>query len=183
MIADPRLHTMTAEEFEAFAFLPENADRVFELIAGEPVEVPSNLFSSSIGIRIAARIMAFVDTHDLGYVTGEAGGYWVADDMYAPDVAYISKARQPELQRTGFGTIALDLAVEVVSPSDSERKLRLKISHYLAAGTTVWVWFTDEQRVEIHRPGKAVEVLGIEAVVDGEAILPGFKLPVKDILK
>jgi len=58
MIAEPRRRTMSAEEFEAFTFLPENADRVFELIAGAPVEVPSILFSSSIGIRIAARIMA-----------------------------------------------------------------------------------------------------------------------------
>jgi hypothetical protein len=32
MIAEPRTPTMTAE---AFAFLPDNADRVFELIGGD----------------------------------------------------------------------------------------------------------------------------------------------------
>lgn len=183
MIAEPRTRPLTAEEFEAFAFQPENADRVFEFIGGEPVEVPSNGYSSKTSIRIAIRVGAFVEAQDLGHVTGEAAGYWVAGELYAPDLAFLAKARLVELPREGFIPIAPDLAIEVVSPTDSERKLRVKISHYLAAGTTVWVWFTDEARVEVHRPGKPVSILGIDGVLEGESILPGFKLPVKDILK
>lgn len=184
MIAEPRTRPLTAEEFEAFAFQPENADRVFEFIAGEPVEVPSNLYSSEIGSRlIFALRLWMLQNSNPGYVTGEAAGYWVAGELYAPDVAYISKVRLPELPHEGFSPLPPDLAIEVVSPTDSERKLRVKISHYLAAGTTVWVWFTDEARVEVHRPGKPVSILGMDGVLEGESILPGFKLPVKDILK
>ncbi len=38
-----------ASEFERFATLPENADRLFELIGGEIIEVVSNGVSSALG--------------------------------------------------------------------------------------------------------------------------------------
>ncbi|NOG51492.1 MAG: hypothetical protein HND48_20260 [Chloroflexi bacterium] len=67
----------SAEEFERFAEQPENADKILELIAGEVVEVPSNIWSSIISSRINRRIGEWVETHNLGFVTGEAGGYRV----------------------------------------------------------------------------------------------------------
>ena len=41
-----------ASEFERFATLPENADRLFELIGGEIIEVVSNGVSSALGSRM-----------------------------------------------------------------------------------------------------------------------------------
>ena len=176
-----QIQRATIEEFERFIGLPENADRLFEYIGGEIVEVPSNPYSSYLGARISRHLMDFVEAHDLGYVTGEAGGYMVSGERYAPDVAFVSKARQPQLARTGYNPAPPDLAVEIFSPTDSERRLSVKISNYLAAGTVVAVVYPDEQEIAIHRPGQRVTILGIDDTLDGGDILPGFRLPLKAI--
>src|SRR5262245_54530896 len=108
MAVQKKIHTV--EEFDEFAELPENADRILEFIGGKIVEVPSNPFSSMLGMRIALRIGNHVEKYDLGFVTGEAGGYMVDGERYAPDVAYISKERQPELARKGYNPNPPNLA-------------------------------------------------------------------------
>lgn len=175
-------HTpVTVEEFEAFVALPENAERLFELIGGEVVEVPSNPYSSKIAARVLIRIGVFVEQNDLGHVTGEAGGYVVSGEKYAPDVAFISKERQPELAHEGYNPSPPDLAVEVVSPSDSRRLLGIKIANYLAAGTVVWVFESATKTVEVYAPGQPVRILDENGVLDGGSVLPGFTLAVKEI--
>lgn len=97
---------VTVEEFERFVDLPENADKVFELIGGEIVEMPSNPFASEIGYNVGFPVKLFLRDHNIkGHVTGEAGGYVVAGERYAPDMAYISATRQPELAREGYNPI------------------------------------------------------------------------------
>ena len=171
----------TIEEFEEFIDLPENADKLFEFIGGEIVEVPSNPYSSFIGSIILTAVMTFVMQHKLGYVTGEAGGYMVSGERYAPDVAFISKEHQPKLAQEGYNPNPPDLAVEVVSPTDSPRELQIKISNYVAAGTTVWIARSKEREMEVHAPGQPVKILGIDDILDGGDVLPGFKLAVKDV--
>lgn len=39
---------MTVEEFDQFANLPENSDRILEYIGGEIVEVPSHPYASKV---------------------------------------------------------------------------------------------------------------------------------------
>ena len=92
----------TIDEFEVFTNLPENADKLFELIGGEIFEVPSNPYVSELAMIIGALLLAFVKKHKLGHVTGEAGGYMVSGERYAPDVAFISYEKQPELAKSGY---------------------------------------------------------------------------------
>lgn len=174
---------MTVEEFDEFANLPENADKLFEFIGGEIVEVPSNPYASHLSSRINRRVGNFVEEHDLGYVTGEAGGYMVSGERYAPDVAFISKAKQPEFARQGYNPMPPDLAVEVDFPStyESQQNLSIKVANYLAAGTVVWVFKPESRRVEVFAPGQPVRILGIDDVLDGGDVLPGFTLAIKDV--
>lgn len=174
---------MTDVQFDQFVELHENRDKLFEYIGGEAVEVPSNPYASYIGGRVFRPVSNFVEEHGLGYVTGEAGGYLVSGEKYAPDVAYISKLRQPELARQGYNPNPPDLAVEVDFPStyQSQRDLRIKVANYLAAGTLVWVVLPDVKAVEVYAPGQPIKLFGVEDVLDGGAVLPGFTLPVKEI--
>jgi Uma2 family endonuclease len=175
---------ITAEEFDRFVNLPENADRLFELIGGEIVEVPSNPYASEVGYNIGFQIKLFLRDKGIeGHVTGEAGGYIVSGEKYAPDVAYISKARQAELVRQGYNPNPPELAVEVDLPStyESARRLQTKIANYLAAGTLLWVVYPESKEVEVYSPGQPVKVLGIDGTLDGGGALAGFTLPVKDI--
>jgi Uma2 family endonuclease len=176
---------MMADEFEAFTELPENADALFEFIAGEIVEVPSNPKASKFSMLFGHYLLMFVNEGDLGHVTGEAGGYRVMGERYAPDVAYISKAKQPELAARGYNPIPPDLVVEVDYPStpESQRTLRIKLANYLAAGVVVWLVYPETQEVEVYVPGKAVEIIGVDGELDGGDVLPGFKLAVRDIFR
>jgi Uma2 family endonuclease len=176
---------ISTAEFDDFIQDPAHGDLVFEFINGEIVEVPSNPYSSKISLRFGRHIGAFVDDNNLGHVTGEAGLYMVGRERYAPDVAYISKARQPELAHSGPNPNPPDLAVEVLSDEDSAREidqLLTKISHYLAAGTIVWVVYPRSRQVKVHVPGQPVQVFGIDDNLSSD-LLPGFKLPLAQLFR
>jgi Uma2 family endonuclease len=175
--------TSTVEEFDAFIELPENLDRNFEYIGGEIVEVPSNPFASKISGIFFGEIYIFNKSHNLGHMTGEAGGYQVSGERYAPDVGFVSKARQEQIARQGYNLLPPDLAVEVHHSSavPSQDFLRIKMANYLAAGTTVWIADPLNKKVQVYEPGKPVVILGIDDTLDGGNILPGFKLAVKDV--
>lgn len=181
---EPRV-TVTVEDFEAFVDLPENCERTFELIAGEVVEVPSNPFVSKIAALIITHLGMYLLKNDIGHVTGEAGGYMVGGERFAPDVAFISYARQQELAHKGYNPNPPDLAVEVISdPENSEEQtaLRRKLGSYLAAGVVLWIVNPFSRTVEVYRPGQPGVVLGEKDKLDGGDLLPGFRLAVKDIL-
>jgi Uma2 family endonuclease len=175
---------MSVAEFDEWVLRPENIERLYEYIGGEVVEVPSKPYVSKIAGRILTLIGVYLMTHDIGHVTGEAGGYMVSGERYAPDVAFISYARQPELAQSGYNPNPPELAVEVVSNSASreeQQTLRRKITGYLGAGVVVWVVDPASRTVEVHRPGAAAQVLDENATLEGGDILPDFKLLVKDI--
>src|SRR5258708_32863631 len=86
---------LTVEEFDRLVDLPENADRLFEYIGGEAIEVPSNPKVSEIAATIITAINVHLDQQRIdGHVTGEAGGYKISRERYPPDVASISASRQ-----------------------------------------------------------------------------------------
>jgi len=174
----------TVEDFDQFVDLPENVDKLFEYIGGEIVEVPSNAFASEISSDVSFFIKLFVRQNKIaGHVTGEAGGYMVSGERYAPDVAFISAIKQPQLAKHGYNPAPPDLAVEVDFPSSdaSRDKLRVKIVNYLAAGTMVWVVNVEAKAVEVYILGQPVKIVGIDGTLDGGDVLPGFTLAVKDI--
>ncbi len=176
------IQRMTAAEFDRFIRQPENASRNFEFIAGEIVEkMVSNPRSSKIGIRVGGRLSVWVEDRGLGVVTGADGGYIVNGERYIPDAAYISKARQPVQPSDAYNPLAPDLAIEVLSPTNDHEEMRIKIAHYTAAGTLVWLIYPDKQRVEVYQSGKPPQILTGDETLDGGEVLPGFTLSVKSI--
>lgn len=175
-------HTkISVEEFDRFVDLPENFDKLFEYIGGELVEVLSNVYVSKIAGIISGELYIFLKGKDLGHLTGAAGGYQIVGERYAPDVAFISKNKQ--FSQGGYNPDPPDLAVEVDFPStyQSISNLIPKIVNYLSAGTIVWLVIPESKIVEIFAPGQPKKSVGIDGVLDGGDLLPGFKLAVKDI--
>lgn len=171
-------------DFDQWAALPENQERRLEYIGGEVVEVPSNPYVSMIAVRIIGFLLNYLSQHDIGWVTGESGGYMVAGERYAPDVAFISYARQRRLARKGYNPNPPDLAVEVISDPDNAEEqatLRIKINNYLMAGVVVWVVDYVHRTVEVYQPGKSAQVLLEAGILDGGDVLPGLSVLVKDI--
>jgi len=77
---------------------------------------------------------------------------------------------------------APDLAVEVLSAGSRPGEVRGKVADYLAAGTRlVWVVDPEHRRVTVYRTLLAPNVLGDDAILDGEDVVPGFAVPVAEL--
>jgi len=173
---------MTVEEFDQFVLLPENVDKHFEYIGGERVEVVSNAYCSIVAGLIIGWLHKYLMEHgNFGWVTVPDGGYKVLGDRYMPDVGFILKAKYPKAPTETWISLPLDLAVEVISPSDDEHDVRAKAINYLRAGAVVWIIDPDKKVVQVLVPGEAPRLLISSDILDGGALLPGFALPVKDI--
>lgn len=172
---------ITVEEFEEYVNLPENADLRFEFIDGEIIEVPSNAYSSEIAAQIIRHLGNHVYPSRLGRVTGEGGGYKVAGARLAPDAAFISRERQTSLDRQGYNSVAPDLAVEVMSPTDKEEDLEKKLKKYAEAGVLVWVFRPERRVAQVYAPGQPMQEIGIDGTLDGGSVLPGFTLALRDV--
>lgn len=173
----------TSQEFDNFIEMPENAERLWELIAGEIFEVPSNPYVSKIAAKIIILLGIYLMQRKLGHITGEAGGYMVAGERYAPDVAFISYEKQAQLVKTGYNPNPPDLAVEVISSdsSDERDRLRIKITNYLSVGTVVWLVKPEDKLIEVHQVSKAVQIFRENDTISGEDLFPEFTMKVSDV--
>jgi len=147
---------------------------------------PSGSEHVGIIIEISTPLHQFVKAHGLGRVLGTEGGFIISrkpDTVRAPDVAFISADRIPggRLPK-GFFPGAPDLAVEVMSPSDTAEELDEKVQDWLAAGTRlVWVVNPKSKTVAVYDSPSASRILHIEETLDGGELLPGFALPLRQI--
>ncbi len=102
-----------------------------------------------------------------------------------PDAAYISKDRIPadfDLSRPFQG--APNLAVGVVSPTETTTDTANKIRDYLESGTQqVWVVYPDQQEVHQHQRGSdTIRVYHGDMALDVAAVLPGLITTAAELL-
>jgi len=157
-----------------------------ELVAGTLVrEPPPSEGHGGIAADVVALLHPFVREHDLGRVFGETGYVLTRDPdtVRGPDVSFVSARRLATAARRGPYLVgAPDLAVEVVSPSDTWREVAEKVADYLAAGAqAVWVIDPRRQTVTTHLPGHRPTTLGRDGTLHGEPYLPGLRLAVADL--
>jgi Uma2 family endonuclease len=158
-----------------------------ELIDGELVEREMGQKSDSIALRIGRLVGNYVDDHDLGLCNGAQGSYQVfVDDpekVRIPDSSFTRKDRVPEDgPAEGHARVVPDLIVEVVSPNDSVGKLNRKINDFLNAGVVlIWVVYPDTKTVQVHRIDGSGKTLKIGDFLEGETVLPGFRVEVAEL--
>lgn len=173
---------MTVEEFDRWVLLPENINTNYEYIEGRVVEVVSRNKPSRIAAYIGGRLSIFVVDGNLGTVTTTDGGYMIDGERYIPDAAYVSFKRQPiPDDDAAYNAVAPDLAVEVLSPGNSDEEIDTKVKHYLAAGTVVWIFDPDTEAVTIHKPNTKAITLKADVELDAGDVLPSFKLKVAKV--
>ena len=175
-----RIKLYTVEEFEQFIDLPENADRLFELIDGEIVEnVPTEEHSVVVG-NIAFALQTFTQPRKLGRVLSEVRHQIPGDNhnSYLPDVEFTHANRIKPIVTQGAVPHLPDLAVEVKSPNDSRAALRRKALYYLDNGVqVVWLVYPDTRQIEVWT-NEVSKTLAIEDTLDSGAVLPGFTMSV-----
>jgi Uma2 family endonuclease len=177
--------SMTAQEL--FELPPDHLRH--ELVRGELVTMPptGDIHGARTG-RITLRLGEFIDKHNLGLFFGAETGFLLArnpDTVRAPDFAFLSQARLAQQNLTGkFYPGAPDLAVEVLSPSDTASEVLEKIDAWLAAGTRmVWVVDPEKQTLTVYAPERQPRTLRLADTLQGEDVLPGFQLPLAEIFR
>jgi Uma2 family endonuclease len=105
------------------------------------------------------------------------------DTTVAPDIAFIAQSRLPQGEAAKkFVEFAPDLAVEVLSPSDTATDITRKIEIYLNASVRlVWIVDPGTQRVTVYRSLQDVKVLTPDDELDGADVLPDFRIKVAEI--
>lgn len=161
--------------------MPNNGTRR-ELVKGELREMaPTGGGHGKSTVRITIPLGTHVLAEGLGEIFGAETGYIIArdpDTVRAPDVSFLSNARVPQDGVPDkFIPGAPDLAVEVLSPSDTMLEMEEKVADWLAARTQlVWVINSRQRTVTVHRADGSVTVLRQEQILDGEQVVPGFSV-------
>ena len=161
------------------------AGRLCELVDGVLVEKAMGFRESFLAIALSAILWGFVKPRRLGVVTGEAGMMRLASGLVRiPDVAFVSWERFPDrrLPTEPIPDLAPDLAVEVLSPSNTPGEMARKRQEYFAAGVRL-VWLVDAatRTVEVYTAPEASTHLREQDTLDGGVVLPGFTLPLQEL--
>ena len=131
---------MTADELLALPNYVDGSDRRYELIRGELRTMsPTKPLHGVICGRLTVKVGSFVEEHELGEVFGAETGFLVQidpDSLIAADMAFVSKERLATAETLEkFFPFAPDLAVEVLSPSNTVSEIDEKIALHFAAGS------------------------------------------------
>ncbi|HTI50458.1 MAG TPA: Uma2 family endonuclease [Planctomycetaceae bacterium] len=160
-------------------------NRLFELVDGILVEKGMGFLESFLAVTLATILNHFVASRNLGLVTGADGMVRLfPGQVRIPDVAYISWSRIPggRVPRAPIPPIAPDLAIEVLSDSNTAREMARKRADYFRSGVAL-VWEIDPvaRSVAVYTAPDACCVLGETDTLDGGSVLPGFSLPLRDL--
>ena len=174
---------MTIEEFSR---LPDSEHK--ELVRGEVIEsMPPSKEHGRIAAAIVTLLRLWVKQGAGGQV-GVESGFILAQNpgiIRAPDVHYVSDARiAADNEASAFWTIAPDLAVEVVSPSETADEVREKVRDFLAAGTPlVWTVHPRTREVVAHTADGLARTYSADDIVEHPDVLPGFACKVAELFE
>jgi len=140
--------------------------------------------------RVSAKLVYLLGQHvyprNLGWLLAQDTGFKIAsnpDTVRAPDVAFVSKERQPTMEKRGYGTVAPDLLAEVLSPDDRPGEVLSKVGDWLGAGVRlVFVIDPSRREVRVYRADGSQRVLDENELLDGEDVLPGSSCRLSDFL-
>jgi Uma2 family endonuclease len=188
MSTDAGTKLMTADEFYNFVHRSDNANRWFELVRGEVIELPPPTKPHGCICNNVGRLLGnYTFERGTGYVTSNDSGVLLQrgpDTVRGPDVALYEDAEAFDELHPKYGETPPRLAVEVLSPSDQAGRILRKIKDYLRSGVAlVWVIDPEEKTVTAHRPDRPHTEFGTNDVLCDADVLPGFSCPVADLFR
>jgi Uma2 family endonuclease len=156
--------------------MPKDGQK-YELVDGEVVVSPASFYHAEIVVKIAHIIATYLDDHPIGKVYGDNVGLILPNgNLRSPDVSFVRSEKLPGGKSpVTFGEIVPDLAVEVLSPGDSPRRVMQKIGEFLECRVPlVWVVEPVTQIVTEYRSLSQIRQYMAQETISAEAILPGF---------
>jgi Uma2 family endonuclease len=163
-------------------------DVLYEVVDDQVVELaPMGAYEVWIATVLVVRLATFVTQHQLGRAVQEM----LFDLPVAtgrrrrPDVAFVSFDRWPlhrRIPRREAWEVVPNLAVEVISRTDSVDSIVDKIAEYFHAGVEhVWVVFPSQEQVYVYDSPTSVHILTRTDELSGNPVLPDFRLPLVEL--
>jgi Uma2 family endonuclease len=160
-------------------------DRICELVDGVLVEKPLGFLAARLAAILLNYLEVFCTQHDLGVIlTPDAFIRLGRKLVRAPDVAFYSWRHFPnkKMPTTPIPTLVPELAVEVLSDSNTVQEMRRKRREYFAAGVqVVWLIDPDTRTAQVFTAPDRGIILDESQSLDGGSVLPGFTLALKDL--
>jgi Uma2 family endonuclease len=165
--------------------LNNHEDRLYELVDGILVRKTVGLEESIIAMRIGTLLKIFVDPRGLGMVAGEGGTIQLEIGLVRiPDVSFFSTGRLPggAIPAEPIPLLVPDLAVEVISRSNTRKEMDEKLQEYFEKGVRL-VWFVRPRTrvVDVYTAPDRFTRLTASMRLDGGDVLPGFSIQVGEI--
>jgi Uma2 family endonuclease len=172
--------TKTLLTVEDFLRLAEPLDCSYELVEGELITVSPGMFlHNQVRDNLLVLLKMFVDANRLGTVISEQSFHLFGETVRVPDVAFVRSGRTLPPNKLPEG--APDLAVEVISPSNTPREIDQRVSDFFAAGCKrVWLVYPEHREIYIHGLSGVVRRRGDDTLEDPE-LLPGFAVKVSSL--
>jgi Uma2 family endonuclease len=151
------------------------------------VMMPAGTGTGGRNASLTGQLWAWNRTSGLGYSFDSSAGYRLPNGATrSPDASWITRERweaMPDELKEKFAPICPDFVVELMSPSDELGDVRDKMREYIEQGARLgWLIDPKTNLVEIYRPGRPTEAPARPPTLDGEDVLPGFVLDLRDIL-
>lgn len=156
-----------------------------ELVDGVLVEKPMGYFESRIAIVLAHLIEKYLETNPIGATAGEQGTLQLQPkQVRMADVSFIRWDRFPGgvVPRDFAPEIAPDLAVEVLSPSNTPKEMNRKLREYFSSGTRL-VWYIDPETetARMYRSPELFDEIDRSGKLLGRDVLPGFEVVLGEV--
>ena len=151
------------------------------------VEKAMGFHESWLAMIVAGELYAYLRTNDLGMCSGPGGVMKVLPGIgRAPDVAFIAWASlpggKPPPRDDKVPAIVPDLVIEVLSASNTVREMARKRDEYFRAGVKrVWEIEPESRSANVFSGPNTVEPVPVDGTLDGETILPGFALSLREL--
>ncbi len=177
---------LTDEQFEQVT--RDNPDLKFERTAtGELlIMAPTGGETGNRNFKLYGPFWAYDPQEQSGYFFDSSTAFKLPNSaIRSPDVSWVRRDRWEVLtpeQKRRFPPLCPDFALELRSASDGLKSLQDKMQEYLDNDLRLgWLIDPQAQRVEIYRPGQAVEILESPIALSGEEVLQGFVLDLRPI--
>ncbi|HET6576436.1 MAG TPA: Uma2 family endonuclease [Fimbriiglobus sp.] len=182
--AEPPPGTVT---FEQLVQINERQSPTCEWVDSTLVEKAVGMFESWVAIIIGWKFGRYLEEHDLGMMVGEAAVMRILPGVgRAPDVAFLAWASlpggRPPSRSDPIPAVVPDLAVEVLSASNTRREMERKRREYFQAGVKL-VWEIDPQTraANVYTAVDKMTPVPVGGTLDGGSVLPGFQLSLKAV--
>jgi len=159
--------------------------RLFELVDEILVEKAMGFWESRLAMILGHLLETFLERHNLGIVAGEAGMVQLQFGLVRiPDLSFVSWKRLPghRIPRKPVPALVPDLAVEVLSASNTMAEILRKLREYFAAGVRlVWIIDPETRTARAYTSLKRVKAIPSDGVLEGGKVLPGFRLALQEL--